>query len=202
MACSIDEIKLAQQKLTNAVVRERSDRYCLRLWSEFIRIRDGNRCIVCHGTKRLVAHHIVRKSFFPQARLQRGNGITLCADCHKWPHEDFNGKPDTQQPMDAEGGDNGNLITEYFGLLVNDATARGILRDDFYFIHDRVLQSFKELQGLRSNLKFPGTPLEEAYLIWRQTPPGMPNAVLEANGISRRPDNYVQLPGITFTSVC
>lgn len=201
-ASGIDEIELSQQKLVNAVMGERSDRYCRRLWSEFIRTRDGNRCVVCHGTKQLAAHHIVRKSFFPQARLQRGNGITLCADCHKRPHEGFNGKPNTQQPMDAEGGDNNDLITEYFGLLLNDATERGMLRDDFYFIHARVLQSFKELQGLKPHLKFPGTPLEEAYLIWRQTPPGLLNALLEANGLSRGPDDYIQLPGIRITSTC
>jgi hypothetical protein len=75
-----------------------------------------------------------------------------------------------KQPMDSEGGDDNDVITHYFGLLLTDATERNLLREDFYFLHDRVLETFKKLQGLDPELVFPGTPLEQAYLIWRQTP--------------------------------
>jgi hypothetical protein len=145
----------------------------------------------------LSAHHIVRKSFLPQARLQRGNGITLCGDCHRAPHEVFNRRPDVRQPMDAEGGDDNDLITQYFGWLLADARERGLLREDYYFLHDRVLQTFKELQGLRPDLVLPGTSLEQAYLIWRQTPARMLGALMEANGFERLPDDFIQLPGLT-----
>src|SRR5688500_18920342 len=112
MTPSIDEIEVAHNRLVNAVMRQRSERYCLRLWSEFIRIRDGRRCIVCHSINNLSAHHVLRKTFFAQARLQRGNGITLCEDCHREPHKVFNGRPDMRQPMDAEGGDDNDLVME------------------------------------------------------------------------------------------
>lgn len=198
MGATIEEIEAAHLRLFSAVMRERSDRYCMRLWSEFIRIRDGRRCVACHSPKRLSAHHVVRKSFFPQARLQRGNGITLCATCHREPHEAFNRRPDMKQPMDSQGGDDNDLITHHFGLLLTDATERGLLREDFYFLHDRVLETFKKLQGLEPDLAFPGTPLEQAYLIWRQTPRNVMNALMVANGCAPLPEGYIQLPGITI----
>lgn len=195
------EIEAAHNRLINAVMRGRKDQYCLRLWSEFVRIRDGGRCLMCGDTSKLAAHHIVRKSFLRQAGLQRGNGITLCKDCHREPHGNFNGKPDLQQPMDAEGGDNNDLITQLFGLLLQDAVERDLLHTDFYFLHDRVLQTFKELQGFTADCEFPGTPLEQAYLIWRQTPPGLFAALLPANGFRVSPyaQDYVRLPGITVS---
>lgn len=191
------EIEAAQDRLFTAVFRGRSERYCLRRWSEFIRIRDGRRCVACHSTKSLSAHHIVRKSFFPQAQLQRGNGITLCHECHSDPHEVFNGRPDLNQPMDAQGGDNHDLIAHYFRILLEDANERGLLHSDFYFIHDRVLQTFKRLQGRRADSIIPGTPLQQAYLIWTHMPPAVLAALMKVNGIDPFPDDYIPLPGVT-----
>lgn len=199
MESSLGEVEAAQGRLFNAVVRGRSDRHCLRLWSEFIRIRDGRRCVACLSTGTLFAHHIVRKSFFPQARLQRGNGITLCDDCHREPHEAFNGLPDINQPMDAQGGDDNNLIARYFGLLLADSTVRDLSRHDFYFLHDRVLQSFKELQGFKPDVVFPGTPLEQASLIWNQTSPGVRGAIMKVNGFDHLPGDYIRIPGVTIS---
>jgi hypothetical protein len=198
----LHEIEGAHDRLFSAVMRQTSERHCLRLWSEFIRTRDARRCVVCHSTKNLSAHHIVRKSFFPQARLQRGNGITLCGDCHREPHKIFNGRPDMGQPMDAQGGDDNDLIMEYFGLLLKDATERNLLHTNYYFLHDRVLETFKKCLGFPADCQVPGTPLEQAYLIWRQTPPGQQAALLHANGfsVSHHADDYIKYPGITIRS--
>lgn len=103
-----------------------------------------------------------------------------------------------KQPMDSQGGDDNDLIAYYFGLLLADAKARGFLGEDFYFLHDRVLETFKKLQGLDSKLVFPGTSLEQAYLIWRQTPRGVIDALMAANGCAPLPEGYIQLPGITI----
>ncbi|WP_414676703.1 HNH endonuclease [Longimicrobium sp.] len=101
---NIDAMEKALRKLQNASSRQRSERYCLRLWSEFVRVRDGGRCVLCDDDDRVVAHHIIRKSFLSEARLQTGNGITLCRLCHRKPHEAFNQRPDLRLPMDAQGG--------------------------------------------------------------------------------------------------
>lgn len=200
MEASIDGIEAAQDRLFTAVFRRSIDRYCLRRWSEFIRIRDGERCVACHSTKSLSAHHIVRKSFFPQAQLQRGNGITLCDECHREPHEVFNRRADLNQPMDAQGGDNNDLIAVHFRLLLADANERGLLRTDFYFIHDRVLRTFKQLQGRIADSVIPGTPLQQAYLIWAHMPPAIIAALMKANGFDPFPADYIPLPGITIVA--
>src|SRR5690349_8596450 len=93
-------IEQGLSRLRRVVTTGRSLVTCLRLWSEFIRLRDGNRCVACHETKNLSAHHICRKSFFREARFLTGNGITLCRTCHKEVHAGFNGKPDMSLPMD------------------------------------------------------------------------------------------------------
>lgn len=102
--------------------------------------------------------------------------------------------------MNAEGGDDNDLIMEYFGLLLEDATERELLHTDFYFLHNRVLQSFKELLGFTADCQFPGTPLEQAYLIWMQTIPGQQAAIMQANGfsISHHAQDYIKLPGISI----
>jgi hypothetical protein len=106
------------------------------------------------------------------------------------------------QPMDTQGGDDERLIMEYFGLLLEDATERNLLHTDFYFLHDRVLQTFKELLGFTVDCQFPGTPLEQAYLIWRQTPPSLQAALMHANGftVSHCAEDYIKLPGISIRS--
>src|SRR3546814_3528272 len=63
-----------QAALSGDLPRERR----LRRWSEFIRERDGHRCVDCHSRRRLSAHHICRKSFLAEPQFETGNGITLC----------------------------------------------------------------------------------------------------------------------------
>jgi hypothetical protein len=191
------EIDAALKRLCGAVEQERSVKYCRALWSRFVRLRDGERCLSCHRTNGLAAHHIVRKSFLAEAHLQPGNGITLCRSCHKDPHRAFNRRPDLDLPMDAEGGENIEMLAGFFSLLLSDARERECVRDDFYFLSDRVLETFKRAQGFDSDTPFPGNRLEQATLIWRQTPRNTRNAILAANGISV-PKEFIQLGRITF----
>ena len=76
-----EAIDAALLRLENALAKNRSERYCFSLWSRFVRMRDGSKCVACHATSGLSAHHIFRKSFLREARLQTGNGITLCKEC-------------------------------------------------------------------------------------------------------------------------
>jgi hypothetical protein len=139
----------------------------------------------------------MRKSLFSEGRYQTGNGITLCKKCHYEPHSAFNAKPDLDRPMDEQGGENLDLATALFRLLLFDAKDRGMLRDDFYYLTELILQKFKVAQGIDPMLEFPGGPVEQAYLIWRQTPRHMLNALLEANGFSL-PDDFIQLGPATL----
>jgi len=176
----IKKAETALHELQSAISREKGVPYCLGLWSRFIRIRDGSRCVVCRSRKDLLAHHIVRKSFPVEARFQTGNGITLCRVCHRQPHEAFNRKANLELPMDAEGGENIDLLTEFFGRLLDDAKHRNLLRDDFYFLSDDVLARFKLAQSFEPNTHFPGTQLEQAFTIWNQCPQNTLIAVLKA----------------------
>lgn len=56
---------------------------CLKLWSQIVRERAGNKCEFCGSTKYLNSHHIVGKKFKP-LRFEILNGICLYANCHKW----------------------------------------------------------------------------------------------------------------------
>lgn len=180
MSTNINKIEIALDRLQTAVSNGRSKDHSLQLWSLFIRLRDGNRCLVCRSRKELFAHHIVRKSFLVEARFQTGNGITLCKVCHRQPHEAFNRWPNLDLPMDAEGGENIDLMTEFFGRLLADAKRRNLLRDDFYFLSDEVLARFKLAQSFEPDYNFPGTRLEQAFIIWNQCPQNTLTAVIRA----------------------
>src|ERR1700676_259380 len=101
----IASMEAALTRLHRALAEGASDTRRLRCWSEFIRERDGNRCVNCHSRQRLAAHHICRKSFLKAARFETGNGITLCPDCHRQTHVGFNSRPGLSLPMDAQGGE-------------------------------------------------------------------------------------------------
>lgn len=168
-------------RLHSAVHAERSVAYCWRLWSKFVRLRDGYGCVVCGEEKgRMFAHHICRKSFLRRAQFDTGNGITLCQKCHAEVHEGFNGRPDLQQPMDAQGAEKLETLTRLYGTLLDDARQRGLLRDDFYYLSDEVLTSFKLAQGFEVYDEFRGFRLEQAYEIWNQCPQHTLRAVLMA----------------------
>jgi hypothetical protein len=176
-------IEAALANLNDPVGAGLSRSRCLRRWSEFIRLRDGHRCVDCHSPKHLSAHHISRKSFFAQAQFYTGNGLTLCRACHREAHRGFNGRPDLNLPIDAEGGEKLPLMERFYSILLDDAIERRLLCEDFYFLGDEVLSAFKKMQGYQSS-DFPGSPLEQAYLILAETEQPLRNAIAEANGFT------------------
>ena len=179
-SADIAVIEAALARLHRALAEGASNARRLRCWSEFVRERDGNRCVDCHSRRRLAAHHICRKSFLKTARFDTGNGITLCPDCHSDTYAGFNGRPDLSQPMDAEGGEKIEVMARLFSILATDARERGILRDDFYFISDDALGRFKMFQGFDYFTSFPGCRIEQAFLIWAQCPFNTLQAVISA----------------------
>lgn len=178
-------------KLHSAILRYRSYNYCLGLWSEFVRERDARKCIVCGESQNLVAHHIARKVTYPISCFQTGNGITLCRSCHKEPHAGFNRCPDLSLLFDFQNGEKIELMMAYYGILMLDAQRSGQLSDDYYYLSDGLLRSFKSMQGFDHSHEFPGTRLEQAYLIWRQCPKQLRDALFQANGI-KIPDDFIQ----------
>jgi hypothetical protein len=193
----ISELDKALVRLNTAVSRGRSAAYCHRLWSKFIRLRDLSQCVICDSPQQVSAHHILRKSFLVHARYEVGNGITLCHSCHAKMHAAFNGRPDLGKPMDAEGGEKIERMIDLLGYLASDASDRGILCDKYYYLSDQYLVTCKRFQGIDEDLQFPGTRLEQAYWIWRQTPRAALKAILEANGFST-PSNFIQLGPLTW----
>jgi hypothetical protein len=143
----LDRLRLLKRRLDRAVANGRSLKWCLLLWSRFIRERDADRCVMCGSTRELEAHHIWRKTTYPKGRLEPGNGITLCTTCHAQPHAKFNGRPDLQQPLDAEGGDDQDMMAQMWAALRRDADRRGLNHEEFYFIRDEMLQFFVGVQG-------------------------------------------------------
>lgn len=182
-------------RLIDAISKNRSIATCHKIWSHAIRTRDNNRCVSCHSTNGLSAHHICRKSFLPSARFNPGNGITLCSKCHRVAHRGFNGRPNLHQPMDMQGGEKIDILCNLFYLLIDDARSRKILGDEFYFLSDHTIQVFKRLQGFAFQTDFPGCRLEQAALIWHQTPLAQRNALLLANGVESTSMPF--LPGVT-----
>jgi hypothetical protein len=179
----IELISIKLRKLHAALAAGLSRERCLRLWSEFIRERDGHRCVDCHSRSRLSAHHICRKSLLMAAEFQTGNGITLCPSCHKEMHEGFNGRPDLGLPVDAQNGEKLHKMERLYSILTDDAVERGLTREEFYFLSDEVLTCFKRMQGYdRTN--FPGARIEQAYLILAECEYGMRSSILEANGFA------------------
>lgn len=175
------ELKL--ERLRDGLDRGLRRGRCLRLWSEFIRERDGHRCVDCHSREHLSAHHICRKTFLSAAEFHTGNGITLCRECHGEAHRGFNARPDLSLPVDAQGGEKLHSAERFFSILTDDAVERGLMRDDFYFLSDNVLASLKHIQGYDPTTYFPGSRIEQAYLILAECELGMRRAMAEAGGI-------------------
>lgn len=171
-------------KLRNAVSAERSRASCLRRWSEFVRERDGFRCVDCHSQERLSAHHICRKTFLGAAQFDTGNGITLCRTCHREAHAGFNGRPDMSLPVDAQGGEKLASMERLYSILLDDAIERGRMCEEYYFLSDEVLGFLKVLQGFDPKTYFPGSRLERAYLILAEPELQMRQAIAGANGFS------------------
>lgn len=177
-----DAISFQLAKLRDTLAAGRSRVSCLRRWSEFIRERDGHRCVDCHSREKLSAHHICRKSFLTAAQFDTGNGITLCRNCHKEMHSRFNGRPNLSLPVDAQGGEKLALMERLFSILVDDAIDRGLMREEFYFLSDEVLGFLKWMQEYDGSTEFPGSHIEQAYLILAETERQVRQGIAEANG--------------------
>jgi len=90
--------------------------------------------------------------------------------------------------MDSEGGDNIDLAAAFFSALCEDGKKRELLCDEYYFVSDPALCTFKRFQCIDLDLEFPGYRVEQAYLIWRQTSRAMLRCLVEANGVTLSPD--------------
>lgn len=100
--------------------------------------------------------------------------------------------------MDLQGGEKIELMMDAYRLLLENAKERGTLCDDFYFVGDQMLRSFKKMQGFNPDTVFPGCRLEQAFLIWRQTPRAILHALMRANGFEL-PEDFVQTgPSYSF----
>lgn len=179
----ISAIEAKLVKLQAALSRDLSRERCLRRWSEFIRERDGHRCVDCHSRRRLSAHHICRKSFLAEPQFETGNGITLCSTCHREMHRGFNARPDLSLPVDAQGGEKLASMERLYSILTDDAVERDLMRDEFYFLSDELLASFKRMQGYDPATYFPGSRVEQAYLILAEGELGMRRAMAKADGV-------------------
>lgn len=182
MTVNIEAITHKLGKLQAAMASGASRRRCLRLWSEFIRERDGHRCVDCHSMLRLSAHHICRKSLLGNAELQTGNGITLCISCHREMHEGFNGRPDFGLPVDAQNGEKLHRMERLYSILTDDAVERELMREEFYFLSDELLACFKRMQGYEW-ADFPGAPIEQAYLILAECEYGLRESMAKTEGV-------------------
>lgn len=180
---NVASIETKLERLQDALRRGRPRDGCLRLWSNVIRERDGHRCVDCHARNRLTAHHTCRKSFLQAAEFQTGNGITLCHDCHKEMHRGFNARPDLSLPVDAQGGEKLAAAERLFSILTDDAVERNLMKDDFYFLSDTVLGSLKRMQGYDPTTYFPGSRIEQAYLILAECGLETRRAIAKADGL-------------------
>ncbi|AOR68304.1 endonuclease [Burkholderia stabilis] len=168
----LDELRRFRRKLEMAVDARRSTAWCLRLWSRFVKARDLSRCVCCSSTRGIQAHHIVRRTLYPWGSFASGNGITLCRECHNRVHAESNGRADLTQPLGA--GDDQDEWAFLFGLLMDDATQRGLDHDEFYFLDDHMLKFFVNVQGydelyamvMRGDI----SRVRYAHEIWRNMP--------------------------------
>lgn len=179
----LEAITAKLRKLQVAMAEGRSRKRCLRLWGEFLRERDGHRCVDCHSRSNLSAHHICRKSFVAEAQFLTGNGITLCSTSHRDLHCGFNARPDLELPVDAQGGEKLPSMERLYSILTDDAVERGLMREEFYFLSDELLASFKMMQGYSPGTYFPGSRIEQAYLILAEAELATRRAIAEANGM-------------------
>lgn len=168
------EILIRRSSLAAAIERKRSAKWLLRLWSQFIKTRDAFRCLCCASTARIQAHHIIRKTLYPWGALDHGNGITLCPECHRRVHAEFNGKPDMSLPLGAEQGDDQDEWSFLFGLLFEDAAQRGLPESEFYHLSDHIMEFSVAYQGygdLHEAVKRGAiSRLRFAHEIWRVMP--------------------------------
>jgi hypothetical protein len=144
---NLAELALIKNKFEVAVNRKRSEKWCLQLWSRYIKARDCFKCVICQSTEKIQAHHIFRKTTYSKGKLTTGNGITLCTYCHQKFHEVFNGRPNLNEPIGVEGGDDQDEIAYLYGALLKEADSRQLPHNDFYYFPDEMLAFFVSVQG-------------------------------------------------------
>lgn len=54
-----------------------------REWRKLVKIKDGNKCVICGSTKKLHCDHIKPQKRFPELKFDINNGRVLCFECHK-----------------------------------------------------------------------------------------------------------------------
>lgn len=176
---NLGELALIKKKFEIAVSRQRSEKWCVQLWSCYIKARDCFKCVICHSPEQIQAHHIYRKTTYPKGKLATGNGITLCINCHQKFHEAFNGHPNLNEPLDSEGGDNQDEIAYLYGALLKEADSRQLPHNDFYYFPDEMLAFFVSVQGYEYlywlTQEETISRLSMASQIWR----GMPEVVYQ-----------------------
>jgi hypothetical protein len=171
-------------KLQKAVSAGRSRSYCLSKWSEFVRSRDGQRCVDCYETNGLSAHHVFRKVLASSAQFDPGNGITLCRRCHKDCHKVFNRRPNLSLPVDAEGGEKLQVMERLYCILYQDSVERDLDYEPFYSLSAIVILTLKKMQGYSVDSYFPGSSLQQAFTILATCERQPRDALLAANGFS------------------
>jgi hypothetical protein len=168
------EIVRRRAALERAIARGCSAEWLLRLWSRFVKARDGGRCLNCEQQDGIQAHHIMRRTLVPFAALELGNGISLCRPCHRLVHARFNGRPDPALPMGASQGDDQDEWSFLFGILMDDATKRGLAHNELYHLSDDLLRFSLAYQGcgplLHSVADGVLSRLRFMHEIWRAMP--------------------------------
>ncbi|OMJ31734.1 endonuclease [Sphingomonas sp. Sph1(2015)] len=168
------EIIRRRAALERAIAGGRSVGWLHRLWSRFVKTRDGDRCLNCGQKDGIQAHHVMRRTLVPFAGLELGNGISLCRPCHKLVHAMFNGRPNPALPMGAAQGDDQEEWSFLFGILMDDATKRGLVHDELYFLSDELLHFSVAYQGYEPLLEAVAdgefSRLRFMHEIWRAMP--------------------------------
>jgi hypothetical protein len=168
------EIARRRAALERAIARGCSAGWLLRLWSRFVKVRDGGRCLNCEQEDGIQAHHVMRRTLVPFAALELGNGISLCRPCHRLVHARFNRRPDAALPMGAAQGDDQDEWSFLFGMLMDDATKRGLAHDTLYFLSDELLLFSLAYQGYEPLLEAVAdgelSRLRFMHEVWRAMP--------------------------------
>jgi len=80
-----------------------------------------------------------------------------------------------------------------YSILIDDAVERGLMCEDFYYLSDEILGFFKKMQGYDLDTHFPGSRIEQAFLIIAEPERQLRDVIAEANGFVL--DGRPMLPG-------
>jgi hypothetical protein len=140
-------------------------------------IHQGTRCVSLpllrsNRANPGASHH--SKTLYPWGALDLGNGITLCPECHRRVHAEFNGRPNLLLPLGAEQEDDQDEWSFLFGLLLDDAKLRGLPESEFYHFGDHILEfsvAFQGYEKLRNSvMRNEISRIRFAHEIWRPMP--------------------------------